>query len=63
MNNEHTPSENASTDRPCATCAHRTEAMVGAPSVCALFGAMRKVEINRAQQGLCGVRGRMWKQR
>ena len=48
-------------DRPCATCAHRAEAMAGAPSVCLLAGAIRRIEINRLPRGLCGVFGRMWR--
>lgn len=50
----------ARTVRECAACAHVAQALPGAPRVCLVAGAVRRVEINRAEKGLCGVLGRLW---
>ena len=48
--------------RDCVTCARVASAMPGAPLMCTLCGAIRRVEVNRdAVQGLCGYFGRMWR--
>ena len=55
--------DEAKPGRSCTTCTHRAESSPGGPSVCMLYGAVRRIEINRARAGICGVRGAMWKEK